>query len=123
MNDRVRVLLVDDQAPFREAAKAVLNLLDEFELVAEAESGEDALRLAEEVHPDLVIMDIHLPKMDGLEGTRRSKEADLGRVVLLVSTHDASEQESLIQASGADAFIPKDAFGRATLRSAWLNAG
>ena len=67
----VRVLIVDDQEPFRQAARAVVELTDGFEVAGEAETGEDAVDRARELEPDLVLMDVNLPGIDGLEATRR----------------------------------------------------
>ena len=68
----VRVLLVDDQPPFLDAARAVIETLDEFEVIGEAATGEEALLATEDFKPDLVVMDIHLPGINGLEATRQS---------------------------------------------------
>ena len=65
------VLVVDDQAPFRAAVKAVLRRLAGFELAAEASGGLEAIRLVDELHPALVLMDINMPEMSGIEATRR----------------------------------------------------
>ena len=65
------VLVVDDQAPFRSAAKAVLRRLEGFELVGEASSGAEAIELVDELHPALVLMDINMPEMSGIEATRQ----------------------------------------------------
>src|ERR1035438_7582240 len=65
------VLVVDDQAPFRFAAKAVLRRLDGFELVGEAASGAEGIALVDELHPDLVLMDINMPGMNGIEAGRQ----------------------------------------------------
>src|SRR5438876_12383139 len=65
------VVVVDDQAPFRLAAKAVLRRLDCFELAGEASSGAEAIELVEVLHPALVLLDINMPEMHGLEATRR----------------------------------------------------
>ena len=63
----VRVLVVDDQRPFRVAASAVLRRMPDFTLVGEAETGEDGVRAAAELRPDLVLMDVCLPGIDGVE--------------------------------------------------------
>src|SRR3954454_24602894 len=65
------VLIVDDQAPFRFAVKAVLRRLPCFQLAGEAKSGSEAITLVDEVHPALVLMDINMPEMNGIEATRR----------------------------------------------------
>ena len=88
----VRVLIVDDQEPFRQAARAVVELTDGFEVAGEAETGEVAVDLARELQPDLVLMDVNLPGIDGLEATRRILSDSDGRViVLMVSTYEADE--------------------------------
>ena len=72
MESPLSVLVVDDQAPFRLAARAVLRRTEGFELVGEAANGLEAISLADSLHPDLVLMDINMPEMGGLEATRAS---------------------------------------------------
>lgn len=106
-----RVLIVDDQASFRSAARMVVELCDDFEVVGEAESAEAALKLVATLRPDLVLMDVNLPGMDGLEATRRITAAGGAVRVLVLSTYSRSEYEATALAAGAAAFIPKDRFG------------
>ena len=70
MTDRVTVMIVDDQDPFRAAARAVVDRIDGFELVAEVESGEEAVAVSEADAPDLVLMDINMGELDGIAATK-----------------------------------------------------
>ncbi len=84
----VRVLVVDDQEPFRLAAAAVVAAADGFELVGSADTGEASVVAVEELRPDLVLMDIHLPGIDGPESTRLIRGRQPAVRVLLVSSSD-----------------------------------
>ena len=119
----VRVLIVDDQEPFRQAARAVVELTDGFEVAGEAETGEEAVDLARELEPDLVLMDVNLPGIDGLEATRRILNGSAGRVVvLMVSTYEADEYAPRAAEAGAAAYIPKSEFEPDRLSEAWAAA-
>jgi len=85
------VLVVDDQAPFRSAVKAVLRRVACFQLAGEASSGPEAIALVDELHPALVLMDINMPDMNGIEATRRIVSAHPDVVVFLCSTYDVSD--------------------------------
>jgi two-component system invasion response regulator UvrY len=113
------VLVVDDQSPFRFAAKAVLRRLDGFELAGEAASGTEAIALVEELHPDLVLMDINMPGMNGIEATRRIVAAHPDAVVLLCSTYDVADLPPDVAASGATGYVNKERFGTEALRRLW----
>lgn len=118
----VRVLIVDDQAPFRSAARMVVELTDGFEVLAEAETGEEAVDTALSLRPDLVLMDLNLPGIDGLEATRRIlADASSIRVVVL-STYEASEYGPRSTEAGAIAFVSKSAFTPEALEEAWGSA-
>jgi DNA-binding NarL/FixJ family response regulator len=114
------VLVVDDQRPFRDAAAHVVAATPGFEVAGLAESGEEAVALAAELQPDLVLMDINLPGIDGLEATRRIVEAAPGRVVVALSTETGQATRAL--ASGAAAFISKADFDPERLQEAWAAA-
>ena len=115
----VRVLIVDDQVPFREASRMVVELTDGFEVVGEAENGEEGVELAANLSPDLVLMDVQMPGIDGLEATRRIMDLDDPPRVLVMSTHESGNYEGPAQAAGAIGFIPKSAFGMDELEEAW----
>ena len=119
----VRVLIVDDQQPFREAARMVVEVTDGFEVAGDAESGEAGVDRALELRPDLVLMDVNLPGIEGPEATRRILAQLPEVVVFLVSTYDPAEYESKAAESGAAAYIPKSTFGPTTLEEAWAAAG
>ena len=116
----VRVLVVDDQRPFRDAAKLVVEATDGFEVVGEADSGEAAVKLADSLAPDLVLMDINLPGIDGLEATRRILAASARTTVVALSTEVGLATRALM--GGATAFISKSDFDPDRLAEAWAAA-
>jgi DNA-binding NarL/FixJ family response regulator len=119
----VQVLICDDQETFRAVAREVVNATRGFEVVGEAETGEDSVLAAGRLHPDLVLMDVHLPGIDGLEASRRIRAEHPEVAVLLLSTYDPEDFAPRIVASGAIAFISKAAFGPDGLAEAWARAG
>ena len=118
----VRVLIVDDQEPFRLAARMVVELTDGFEVVGEAQTGEDAVAMAAGLQPDLVLMDVNLPGINGVDATRQILSASDTVVVLLLSTYEEDEYAPRAAECGAAAYIPKSAFGPDRLESAWAAA-
>jgi DNA-binding NarL/FixJ family response regulator len=115
------VLVVDDQAQFRLAAKAVLRRLDEFELAGEASSGREAVELADRLRPELVLMDINMPQMSGIEATREILAAHPDTVVILCSTYDIRDLPADAGASGAAGYVHKERFGADLLRYLWAH--
>ena len=119
----VRVLIVDDQLPFREASRMVVEMTDGFEVTGEAENGEQAIALVEELKPDLVLMDVQMPGMDGVETTRRITSVPNPPVVVVMSTHESGDYVDVAIAAGAVGFVPKSQFGLDTLDEMWTLAG
>ena len=115
------VLVVDDQAQFRLAAKAVLRRLDEFELAGEASSGHQAVELADRLRPELVLMDINMPQMSGIEATKEILAAHPDTVVILCSTYDVRDLPADASASGAAGYVNKDRLGTDMLRQIWAH--
>jgi len=121
--DRVNVMIVDDQPPFRAAARAVLSRIEGFELVAEVESGEDAVARSAELAPDLVLMDINMGTLNGIDATRTIVDARPDTKVILVSTYDLDELPPGARTSGAMAYVNKDELSPRMIRRLWEAGG
>lgn len=119
----VRVLIVDDQAPFRRVAREVVEVARDFEVVGEAASGEESVELARTLRPDLVLMDVNLPGIDGTEATRRILAAADDVKVLLLSTYEEAEYAPRAAECGAIGYIPKSLFDPDRLEEAWAASG
>lgn len=116
MGDHPRsVLVVDDQAPFRTIARQVVTIAPEFSVVGEAESGEEAVRLAAELRPEVVLMDINLPGVDGIEATRRITAAAPDTIVILLSTYAEADLPADATTCGATRYVHKEDFDLAVL--------
>lgn len=118
----VRVLLVDDQTPFLQAMSAVVGEAAGFEVVGEALSGEQCMLATAELLPDLVLMDMNLPGMDGVEATSRLRARPSPPVVLLLSTFDDDAGSRFVAWCGAAAYVTKSALGPDRLRAVWDTA-
>jgi DNA-binding NarL/FixJ family response regulator len=118
----VNVLIVDDQAPFLRAMSAVIEETEGFRVVGSASSAEEAIAAGRALQPDLVLMDVNLPGIDGLEATRRLRSHPSPPVVLLLSTYDEDAGARFIAECGAAAYITKSALGSEHLREAWTAA-
>lgn len=119
----MRVLIVDDQAPFRAAARTVVEMTPGFEMAGEVETGEASIEAARDLDPDLVLMDVNLPGINGLEATKQIlADSDHRVVVLVLSTYEAQEYAPRVAETGASAYIPKADFGPDTLTAAWDEA-
>lgn len=117
----MRVLVVDDQAPFRRAAQAVLMMTDGFDTIGESESGEDAVEAAGRLHPDLILMDINLGGINGIEATRQIMAANPDIFVVLLSTYNADDLPADARDSGAIAYVHKEEFAPNLLEDIWAN--
>ena len=119
----VTVLAVDDQAVFRHTVRELIASTGDFQQVAEADSGAQALRLAAELHPDLVLVEVRVPGMDGIETARLLSDQDHGMVIVLVSLEALVDLPAAVAQSGAVAHIRKQDLSPRTLRGLWLAHG
>ena len=117
--ETVRVLIVDDQPPFRTIARTVVGVTKGFEVVAEAETGEEAVELAATHRPQLVLMDINMPGINGVEATRQILAGDPTAVVVLVSTYQADDLPDGADSCGAAAYVNKEDVSPAMLNDLW----
>jgi two-component system invasion response regulator UvrY len=115
----VRVLLADDQPQFLRAARSVVERTSGFELVGEAASGEEALALAASLRPDLIVMDIRMPGIGGIEAARRIVSRQPEAVAVLVSTYREEDLPAAARLCGAVGYIHKEGFGPDSLRDVW----
>lgn len=119
----VRVLIVDDQQPFRAAARSVIDRLGGFGVVAECESGEAALEWCAAHDADLVLMDIHMGELDGIETTRRLLHTHPELRVVLLSSYELQDLPAGARRSGAMAYVNKDELSGRVLRRLWEQRG
>ena len=119
----VMVLLVDDQEPFRVAARAVLSRLPGFDVVAEAESGEQVIALVDEQTFDLVLMDINMGAVNGLDATRQIMALRPQTTVMLMSTYPLEDLPPGARTCGAVAYINKDELSPRQIRRLWEAGG
>jgi len=119
----VGVLIVDDHTGFRSAARGVVEATAGFALLGEASCGEEALELAAAVDPNLIILDVRMPGIGGVETARRLHALRPAAAIVLVSTEDYGKGPFRIASCGAAAFLRKEAFGPAALRALWDEHG
>lgn len=108
MTQALRVLLVDDQPIIRSGFAMMLSVEDDLEVVGEAANGREAIGLAESLRPDVIVMDVQMPVLDGIAATREIVERDLGRVIIL-TTFDADNYLFDALQAGASGFLLKNA--------------
>ena len=102
-----RVVVVDDQGPFRQMAKQILERDPNFEVVAEAGDGDEAVQVVADTHPDLVLMDVQMPNMNGFEATRQILSAENAPKVVLTSMNEEIEYPKAAAEVGACGFLRK----------------
>lgn len=105
----IHILIVDDQSLFRESIHAFLSMQPDFKIVGDAANGEEALRMAGILKPDVVLMDVRMPVMDGVEATRRLHETYPNCKVIMLTTFDDDEYVFDALRNGAVGFLLKDA--------------
>ena len=115
----VTVLAVDDQPIFRRVARSLIEATPGFEQVGEAASGPEALELAADLRPDLVLVDVRMPGMDGIETARRLGEVDPDAVVVLISLEEVPDLPASAAAVGAAAYLRKQDLSSRTLQALW----
>ena len=109
--NKTTILIADDHPLFRRSVRAVLENESDFEIVGEASDGVEAVRLADEVQPDVVLMDITMPELDGLEATRQIKAKRPEIAVLVLTIHSDEQHAVEILGAGAAGYLTKSVFG------------
>ena len=115
----VGVLVADDRTPFRVAVRAIVGATPGFRLLAEAMSGEEAVALSRTLEPDVVLMDIKMPGIGGIEATRKITADRAATLVVLLSSYRERDLPDEARACGAAAYVPKEGFGRRVLEEVW----
>jgi DNA-binding NarL/FixJ family response regulator len=105
----IRVLLVDDHAMVRQGLRSILGTYPDFEIVGEASNGEEALRCVRELAPSVVVMDINMPKLNGIEATARIKRTYPHVVIVGLSVNASDENRHAMTAAGASMLLTKEA--------------
>jgi DNA-binding NarL/FixJ family response regulator len=119
----ISVLIVDDHVQFRRAVRELVDSTPGFQVLGEAGSGEEALRMSEELDPQLVLLDVRLPGMDGIETARSMTAVSPHPTVFLLSADDRVDLPVAIESSGAATFVRKRDFCSAALRARWAEHG
>jgi DNA-binding NarL/FixJ family response regulator len=119
---QVRVWVVDDQASFRRATAATLAAMDDFVMAGECQTGESAIELIPDGGAGMVLMDIHMPGMGGIEAARRIRAAHPDLLVLLMSTYDVEDLPAEAADCGAAAYLHKEHLSPDLLTRLWRAA-
>jgi DNA-binding NarL/FixJ family response regulator len=105
---KIKVLLVDDLSQVRRSLRTVLSLADDLEISGEAANGLEAVQLAEQLKPDLALVDVAMPELDGFETTRQLKQRRLARSVIILTIYSDDQTRRQAVRAGADAFVAKE---------------
>jgi DNA-binding NarL/FixJ family response regulator len=108
MNKAPRILIVDDNPALREGIKSILSRFPAFDIVGEAADGVEALNSVERLLPDLVLMDISMPRMDGITATKEIKKKWPGTKILVFTVYKTAEYLAAAHQAGADGYLLKD---------------
>jgi CheY-like chemotaxis protein len=106
---KVRVLLVDDHAMVRQGLRGLLDAYADVEIVGEAANGEQAVALTDQLQPSVILMDVNMPKMDGIRATKRIKQEMPAAIVIGLSVQNGEDVEAAMREAGASAFLNKEA--------------
>ena len=109
--NKIKVLLIDDHAIMRDGIRAILSLHDDIDLVGEASEGQEAIEKTRELSPDVVIMDVAMPDMDGIEATRRIRKESPNVKIIMLTQYDNKEYVLSAIKAGAAGYVPKRALG------------
>ena len=109
--NKIKVLIVDDHTIMRDGIRALLSVNNDIEIVGEASDGKEAIAKANKLNPDVILMDIAMPIMDGLEATRRIKKDNRGIKILALTQYENKEYILSVIKSKADGYVPKRALG------------
>ena len=115
--DRIRILVADDHPVFRRGMRAILSAEPDTDLVAEATDGEEAIRLALELRPDVILMDLNMPRATGIEATQRILEANPDTAILMLTMFEDDKSIFAAMRAGAHGYVLKGADGAETLRA------
>jgi len=109
---KIKVLLVDDHSIMRDGIRALFTLKDDIDVVGEACNGKEAVQKAQELAPDVIVMDIAMPGIDGLEATREIRNQNSQMKVLILTQYNTKEYEVAAFQAGASGYLPKRALGK-----------
>ena len=104
-----RILIVDDVPQVRRELRTLLPLLDDIEIIGEAENGQSAIELAAALQPDAILMDVEMPIVDGISAARSIKQASPATRIIILSIHNDAATRATARSAGADDFVDKGA--------------